>query len=80
MSEIRTVHLYYVKDVKTGNIIPINVRGGKTQQEKINRDLKKRGQEHLIRFIVLSDEEVRAHEESLKPSEKKAGRPKKENK
>lgn len=65
------LNVYYVKDLKTGNILPVNVRGGKAEQEKINKQLKKEGKEHLIRFVVVD-----------KPEEKKEpvkkGRPKQE--
>lgn len=68
MSKIVTKHLYYVKDKITGNVIPVNVRGGKEETEKQNLKLRKEGKEHLIRFeVVEPPEEV-----------KKAGRPKKE--
>ncbi len=54
------LNVYYLKDLKTGNIIPCNVRGGKAEQEKVNLKLKKEGKDHLIRFIVVD-----------KPDEKK---------
>lgn len=69
MSKITGKNLFFIKDLKSGAIISMNVRGGKEEIEKQNRDLRKKGQEHLIRFEVVSE-----------PEEKKAGRPKKENK
>lgn len=60
----------YVKDLKTGNVLPISGRGAIAEIEKQNKDLKKKNQEHLIRFVVVD-----------KPEEKKqAGRPKQEEK
>jgi len=71
MSKIEGKNLFYVKDLKTGNILSINVRGGKSEIAKKNRDLEKKGQKHLIRHVVLSDEEVEKYEKSLNPVEKK---------
>lgn len=79
MSNIEGRNQFFVKDKKTGNIIPINVRGGKEEMIKKNRALEKKGQGHLIRHIILTDDEVKEYKESLKPVERKAGRPKKDN-
>ena len=59
------LNTFYVKDLKTGNILPINVRGGKQEQEKKNLQLKKDNKEHLIRFVVVDKPE-----EKKKPGRK----------
>ena len=64
------LNTYYVKDLKTGNIIPCNVRGGKAEQEKQNAKLKKEGNDHLIRFEVVNKPKPKVEKVSAKIDEK----------
>ena len=64
------LNTYYVKDLKTGKIIPCSVRGGKEEQERQNLKLKKDGNSHLIRFEVV-EKPVEKKSPGRKPAEKK---------